>query len=85
MTEPEIFDLVKRHIANVLLDVDVAAITPERSLTELGANSVDRVEISMGALEELGLDIPRVELNGVRNIGGLVSVLHRHLQARARA
>ncbi len=83
MTEPEIFDLVKRHIVNVLLDVDPATITPERSLTELGANSVDRVEISMGALEELALDIPRVELNGVRDIGGLVRVLHRHRQAHA--
>jgi polyketide biosynthesis acyl carrier protein len=83
MTETEIFDLVKRHIVNVLLDVDAAAITPERSLTELGANSVDRVEISLGALEELGLNIPRVELNGVRDIGGLVRVLHRHRQAGA--
>ncbi len=83
MTETDIFDLVKRHIRNVLVDVDASAITPERSLTELGANSVDRVEISMGALEELALDIPRVELNGVRDIGGLVRVLHRHRQARA--
>ena len=83
MTETEIFDLVKRHIANVLLDVDTTAITPERSLSELGANSVDRVEIAMNALEELELEIPRVELNGVRDIGGLVRVLHRHRQARA--
>ncbi len=78
MTREMIFQVVKAKVIEVLVDVNPDLITPEVSLTELGANSVDRVEVSMGALEELGLQIPRVELHGVSNLQGLVDVLYRH-------
>lgn len=78
MTREMIFQVVKAKVIEVLVDVNPDLITPDVSLTELGANSVDRVEVSMGALEELGLQIPRVELHGVSNLQGLVDVLYRH-------
>ena len=53
-------------------------MTIERSLTELGANSVDRVEVVMYSAEDLGLDVPRAELHGARNLADLVAVLRRH-------
>ena len=55
MTREMVFQLVKAKVLEVLVDVDPAAVTPEVSLTELGANSVDRVEVSMAVLEELDL------------------------------
>ena len=83
MTREMVFQLVKAKVLEVLVDVDPAAVTPEVSLTELGANSVDRVEVSMAVLEELDLRIPRVELHGVSNLQGLVDILCRHLPGGA--
>lgn len=79
MTKEEVFEVVKTKVLEVLNDVKVEDITPDRSLSELGANSVDRVEVSMGAMEQLDLRIPRVQLYGVTNLAELVEVLHRHL------
>lgn len=74
-----IFEVIKTHTLKVLIDVRPEAVTPEAALADLGANSVDRVEVAMYAMEELGIRVPPTELHGVRNLGGLVEVLHRHL------
>jgi len=79
VTREMIFQVVKAKVLEVLVDVSPDAVVPGVSLLELGANSVDRVEISMAVLEQLDLRIPRVELHGVSNLQGLVDVLHRHL------
>jgi acyl carrier protein len=42
-----IFEVVKANVVKVLTGLDPALVTIERSLTELGANSVDRVEVVM--------------------------------------
>lgn len=79
MTKEEIFEVVKTKVLEVLNDVKGEDVTPDRSLSELGANSVDRVEVAMGAMEQLDLRIPRVQLYGVTNLAELVEVFHRHL------
>lgn len=73
-----IFEVVKANVVKVLTGIDPATVTLERSLTELGANSVDRVEVVLYAVEDLGLDVPRAELHGARNLADLVAVLRRH-------
>lgn len=84
MTERErqVFDLVKAKVVEVLVDVDPEQVTPERSLLELGANSLDRVEVAMLSMEALELRIPPQELAGVANLGELTRLLSRHLDAR---
>jgi polyketide biosynthesis acyl carrier protein len=82
-TQAAIFDVIKTNIQSVLFDVDPQSITIDKSLTELGANSVDRVEVLMNSMEQLQLKIPRVELHGIENLRGLVEVFHRHLQERS--
>jgi polyketide biosynthesis acyl carrier protein len=82
MTREMIFEVVKTNVLRVLFDVDPSLVTLERSLSELGANSVDRVEVVMCSMEDLNLSLPRVELHGVQNLRGLVDLFHRHLQTR---
>jgi len=74
----DIFDIVRRHTLEILPDLQLGDVTIDKSLTELGANSVDRVEILMYTQEELGLKIPTTELQGLRNLQALVDLLHRH-------
>ena len=73
-----IFGVVKANVVKVLTGLDPDLVTIERSLTELGANSVDRVEVVLYSAEDLGLDVPRAELHGARNLADLVAVLRRH-------
>jgi polyketide biosynthesis acyl carrier protein len=77
-SKQEIFEVVKSNTLQVLIDVDPDAVTIDTRLTELGANSIDRVEVVMYSMENLGIDVPRTELHGVRDIRSLVDLLHSH-------
>ncbi|KYF75177.1 phosphopantetheine-binding protein [Sorangium sp. So ce296] len=60
----------------------IPAVTPDRilpsvSLKDLGADSVDRADISTSLKDELGVDIPLVELGKPGDLGGLVDLLYR--------
>ncbi|MBL8993527.1 MAG: aminotransferase class I/II-fold pyridoxal phosphate-dependent enzyme, partial [Spirochaetia bacterium] len=43
----KVFEVVKSKVIEILPDVKAADITPDKSLKDLGANSVDRVEVAM--------------------------------------
>ena len=76
MDREQIFEVVKKNIIRILPDLPPEAITIEKSLTDLGANSIDRVEVATYSMEDLDIVIPRVELRAASNIGGLVDVLY---------
>lgn len=76
--QQRIFDVIKANTLKVLPGLDPGEVHPERSLAELGANSVDRVEVVMYSMEDLRLKIPRSELQGIQNLQGLVEVFDRH-------
>ena len=82
MNKDAIFAVVKANVLKVLPDVRADDVTPDKSLVDLGANSVDRVEVFMYSMEALNLKIPRLELHGVRNLAGLVDLLHAHAGGR---
>ena len=78
LTKQEIFEIVREHIVEVLGDVDPADISPEKSMVELGANSVDRLEVTTLSMATLGLQIPLMSFAKVNDIGGLIDVLTEH-------
>jgi polyketide biosynthesis acyl carrier protein len=67
------------HARAVIPALEAHSFQRTDRLQDLGANSVDRAEILMLVLESLGLQIPRVELFGPRNIGELADLLHGKL------
>lgn len=79
MTEEDIFAIVKKNLLDVRPLLDPKEITADRSMAELGANSVDRMEVITLTLEDLGLRIPLMSFAGVRNLKGLIETLHSHL------
>ncbi len=76
VTREQILEVVKKH---VLATVDGLAETnfdPSRSMRDLGANSLDMVEVVSCAMRELKVKVPRSELNKLTNVDGLVDLLH---------
>lgn len=78
----QVFEVVKSNLLKVLVDVKPEDVTIDKSMADFGANSVDRVEVVMYSTEELGLDVPRAELHGAKNLAGLVDILLRHYAKR---
>jgi acyl transferase domain-containing protein/thioesterase domain-containing protein/SAM-dependent methyltransferase len=70
-----VLEVVRRHTVAVLDGVAPEAVTLAVSLTELGANSIDRVEIATLAMDELNANVPRHRLAGVSNLASLVDLL----------
>jgi acyl carrier protein len=75
MTKDQVFAVVKKHLMQTVDGLDDAQITREKSMKELGANSLDIVEIVSVSMRELKVKVPRSELSKLTNIGGLVDLL----------
>jgi len=74
MTIEEVFEVVRSSTAKVL-DVDTSAMTLDGTLTDLGANSLDRADIVTQSMLELNVKVPAREFKGVTDIRSLVEVL----------
>lgn len=68
--------VVREVLAVILPSVPADAITGEKHLKDLGADSVDRVEIILMLLDRLQIDEPMSTFSQVPNIDGLVTLLH---------
>ena len=75
MLKEHVFAVVKNVISEVLPGLQSELITSEKSLKELGANSIDRMEVVTMSMEELGLKMPLMSFAQVSDIEGLVDVL----------
>ena len=58
----------------VLPDVHGSEIQMGVKMSDLGANSIDRAEVVVAAMEELNIKIPLVSLGKAKNIGDLVDI-----------
>jgi len=67
---------VRETIAVVLPSVPIGAIDGQKHLRDLGADSVDRVEIILMLLDRLNIDEPMSSLSQLPNIDALVTFLH---------
>ncbi|MDQ2992412.1 MAG: acyl carrier protein [Candidatus Eremiobacteraeota bacterium] len=67
------FDRVKKIIVEQL-GVDEAEVTPEASITDdLGADSLDQVELVMAFETEFNIDIPDEEAEKIKTVGDAVA------------
>jgi acyl carrier protein len=62
------------------LGVDVAEITPEASiLDDLGADSLDIVELVMSLEDTFDIEVPDEEVEGMRTIGDIQQCVLSHV------
>ncbi len=77
MTKEEIFDIYVESIKEVLPELEDHEFKRTDILKNLGANSIDRVEILMMTMDSLdNFRAPMVDFVGAQNIGDIVDKLH---------
>jgi len=73
---------VKEIIAD-RLQVDIGSVTPTASFIEdLGADSLDTVELVMAFEEEFDLEIPDEDAEKMQTVGAAISYLQEKLSAK---
>lgn len=75
MTRSEVLNVVERNALEILPELEPGMLASAVSLKDLGADSLDRVEILQLSLEELGLEVPLHTFSAVNTIAGLVDTL----------
>jgi acyl carrier protein len=71
---------VKEIIVNEL-GVEPEKVTAEASFVEdLGADSLDTVELVMAFEEEFGIDIPDEDAEQMRTVGDAIKYLQEHME-----
>lgn len=72
---------VKEIIINEL-GVEADKVTPDASFVEdLGADSLDTVELVMAFEEEFGIDIPDEDAEKMRTVGDAVSYISKNAES----
>jgi acyl carrier protein len=76
----DIFEKVKDLIVDQL-GVDASKVTPEASFVEdLGADSIDIVELIMALEEEFGITISDEDAQKIRTVGDAVKYIEENLK-----
>lgn len=82
MTRDDIWNVIKKHLADAVDDLDVATIDTAKSMKDYGANSLDLVEVVSRSMRELKVKVPGAELNKLTNIDGLIDLFHKSVEER---
>lgn len=85
MTREDVLEVVTRHLVDTIEELEGVEIDPHKSMKDLGANSLDIVEVVSCSMRELKVKVPRSELNSLENIDQLVELLHKSVQEKESA
>jgi acyl carrier protein len=77
ITREEVWDVVREHLVETVEELEGVEIDPAKSMKDLGANSLDIVEVVSCSMRELKVKVPRSELNKLADMNQLVDLLHR--------
>ncbi len=75
MDSDQIVGIIIAEIRETVPELAEQPIGRDDSMADLGVDSIERSEIILAAMEELGLKVPMVQLHGPRNIGELADLL----------
>jgi acyl carrier protein len=74
----EIEEKVKKIISEQL-NVEITEIKPEASFIEdLGADSLDTVELVMAFEDEFGIEIPDEDAEKIKTVGDVISAINKY-------
>ncbi|WP_424216136.1 phosphopantetheine-binding protein (plasmid) [Streptomyces sp. BI20] len=82
MTPEDVYATLHRHTREVLHHLPPDRITPDSRLADLGADSLDRMDILVGTVEELGLSLDPTTMAAAPDLAHLARALHRQATAR---
>lgn len=79
MTQDEIFAVILRNVVEVLPELADREVTPKDSMRELGANSIDRMDVVIAAQDELGIKVPASAFADAPDLGSLAAVFGEYM------
>jgi len=83
-TREKIMGIVKEHLMDNLEDeLDEADFDPSKSMKDMGANSIDIVEVVSCSMRDLKVKVPRSELADLKNVDELVDLLLKVVTEKA--
>ncbi len=83
ITREEVLEIVKEHLVDTIEELEGVEIDPAKSMKDLGANSLDIVEVVSCSMRDLKIKVPRSELNSLENMNQLVDLLHKTAAEKA--
>lgn len=88
MNEPfsreQILVVLKKHVMATIDGVTEESLARATTLSEIGAGSLDIVEIVSSTMRELRIKVPRSQLMLIETLDELVDLLHERAVAQAR-
>ena len=82
MTRSEIFDVVKTQIYQIVSHLRGKELHETDNLTDLGADSLDIVEVVSGSMKQLNIKVPRTRLSMVDELDHLLDLFEEALAAK---
>jgi acyl carrier protein len=79
MTQEEIFEKVKGIIVEQLGVTETSVTTESSFIDDLGADSLDIVELVMALEEEFDMEIPDTDAEKVVTVGDVVEYIKEHV------
>lgn len=81
ITREEIHATLKKHVIATLDGVTEESVSGAKKLSDIGASSLDVVEIVSSTMRELKIKVPRSELMLIESLDELVDLLHQRALA----
>ena len=83
MTRNEIFDVVKTHMIETIDEIDEStSINEQDRMADLGADSIDVVEVVSDSMRTLKVKVDRNKLDSAQNLAGLLDLLEEAVAAK---
>ena len=82
MNREAVAAVVRKHLMEVVPETKEANIDMSMSMVDLGANSLDVVEVVSCSMRDLKVKVPRSELSKLANMDALVDLLHSTIAGR---
>ena len=79
MSSEEVFEKVKETIIEQLGVADTAVTTEASFIDDLGADSLDIVELIMALEEEVDMEIPDADAEKIVTVGDVVEYIREHV------
>ncbi len=79
ISENYVFEVVKQKILEIIPDLNEDLVVPQKSLVDLGLNSIDRADVITMSMEALNTTIPVYEFQQGIDIQTIVSILYKYV------
>lgn len=85
MNRNDIMQLVITNLKRTVVDLEDADIAPDKAMSDMGATSLDIVEVVSTTMRKLRVKVPRDRLNNLTCLNDLVDLLTEVVQEQQTA